>query len=116
MNYTIKTPSANRLKREILDKVSDKKDANGREITTWKCVLTETNDIVLVHTAEQWEEKGCLRLTPGNVGEELQVRFYYWNYCNDENKANGDDRYLLGRFTELVLVHFSYFIDRIVIE
>lgn len=116
MTYTIKAPSANRLKREILDKVSDKKDANGKEITSWKCVLTETNDVVLVHTDEQWEKKGCLKLTSGNVGKELQIRFYYWDYCNEENKANGDDKYLLGRFTELILVHFSYFMDRIVIE
>ena len=115
MNYTIKTPSANRLKREILDKVSDKKDSNGKEITTWKCVLTETNDVVLVHTAEQWEEKGYLQLIPSIAGIELQVRFHYWDICKDENRDNDYEKYLLGRFTELILVFLSYYIDKVII-
>ena len=45
---------------------------------------------------------------------ELQVRFHYWDSCDD--KYNDADKIILGRFTELVLVHFSYFIDKIVIE
>ena len=32
MNYIIYTPSAAKLKREILDRVSDKIDANGKGI------------------------------------------------------------------------------------
>ena len=45
---------------------------------------------------------------------ELQVRFHYWDSWEDRN--NDDDKIILGRFTELLLVHFSYFVDRIVIE
>ena len=116
MNYTIKTPSANRLKKEILNRVSEKADANGKGIATWQCVETDTNEVVLVHTKDQWEEKGCLKLTPTIAGNDLQVRFHYWSSFDENNKCNDDEKYLLGRFTELILVHFFYYIDKVVIE
>lgn len=67
-----------------------------------------------MHTVEQWAEKGCIQLTPMIGLEELQVRFQYWDDC--EEQTNDDDKYMLGRLTELLLVHFKYFVDKIVIE
>lgn len=56
MNYIIHTPSAVRLKKEILESVSNNRDArslsnrlqpevrkNGKDIVTWKCVETKAN-------------------------------------------------------------------------
>lgn len=63
MNYIIHTPSAARLKTEILDRVSDKADADGKGIVTWQVAETDSGEKVLV-----------------------------------------------------LLVHFSYFVDKIVIE
>ena len=114
MNYIIHTPSAVRLKKEILESVSNNRDANGKDIVTWKCVETETNDRVLVHTTYQWEKKGCIALKHNTSHNELQVRFHYWDSC--EERSNDDDKYMLGCFTELLLVHFYYYIDKIVIE
>ena len=114
MNYVIHTPSAVRLKKEILESVSNNAGANGKTITTWQCVETEANDRVLVHTTEQWEEKGYITLKHNKSHNELKVRFHYWDSCED--RSNDDDKIMLGRFTELVLVHFSYFIDKITIE
>ena len=102
MNYIIHTPSARRLKDEILGRVSDKVDGNG------------SADKALVLTEGQWAEKGCVTLTQVEGRNDLQVRFHYWETC--EKRDNGDDKYIFGRFTELILVHFSYFIDKIVIE
>ena len=112
MNYIIDTPSAARMKKEILDRVSKKVDANGKGIATWQ--VAETDGKGLVHTSDQWAEKGCIALKqePGN--NMLQVRFYYWDSCED--RENGDDKIMLGRFTELLLVHFSYFVDKVTIE
>ena len=104
MNYIIHTPSARRLKDEILGRVSDKVDGNG----------TDCADKALVLTEGQWAEKGCVTLTQVAGTNDLQVRFHYWETW--EKRDNGDDKYILGRFTELILVHFSYFIDKIVIE
>lgn len=41
MNYIIQTPSATRLKDEILDYVSAKADADGIGIATWQAVETD---------------------------------------------------------------------------
>lgn len=116
MNYTIKTPSAKKLKQEILDRVSEKADVNGKGIATWKCVETYSGDIVLAHTEDQWGEKGCLQLIPSIAGTEVLVQFHYWDSCNPNNKSNDDDKYILGRFTELLLVHFFYMVDKIILE
>ena len=114
MNYNIHTPNAVKLKKEILDSVLAGADSNGKGIDTWKCVETEANDKVLVHTTDQWEEKGCITLKHNTSHNELKVRFHYWDTCED--RSNDDDKIMLGRFTELVLVHFSYYIDEISIE
>ncbi len=114
MNYIIQTPSARKLKDEILTRVTAKVDGNGIGITTWQCVETDSAEKVLVLTEGQWAEKGCITIKQIAGSNELQVRFFYWETC--ESRENGDDKFMLGRFTELLLVHFSYLIDRIVIE
>ena len=127
MNYVIHTPSAARLKTEILDKVSEKVDARsisdrllpeerkkGKGITTWQCVETGSTERVLVHTADQWAEKGYITLIHLLGRNELQARFFYWDSCEDMDVD--DDKYMFGRFTELLLVHFSYYVDKIIIE
>lgn len=114
MNYIIQTPSATRLKKEILDSVSVGTDANGKSIDAWKCTETDDSDKVLVHTTDQWEDKGCISLKIEPIRSELKVRFLFWETCN--NQDNGDDKIMLGRFTELLLVHFKYLVDKIIIE
>ena len=114
MNYIIQTPSARKLKEEIFARVIDKVDGNGIGITTWQCVETDSADRVLVLTKDQWAEKGCITITQAVGSNELKVRFFYWETC--EGRENGDDKYMLSRFTELILVHFSYFVDKILIE
>ena len=114
MNYIIQTPSAMRLMNEILDRVSEKVDANGKGIVTWQVAETDGNDKVLVHTTDQWAEKGCIVLKQEPEHNVLQVRFHYWDSCKEQ--SNDDEKILLGRFTELLLVHFSYFVDKITIE
>lgn len=114
MNYIIQTPSARRQKEEILKSVSEKADANGNGIVNWQCVETDGGDKALVLTEGQWAEKGCITLTKVAGRNELQVRFFYWESW--VNRENGDDKYMLGRFTELLLSHFHYFIDRVIIE
>lgn len=114
MNYIIYTPSATRLRKEILDRVSEKADANGKGIATWQCIKTDIGEKVLVYTVDQWAEKGCLTIKQESVRNELHVKFCYWDSWEDRD--NDDAKYMLGRFTEFLLVHFSYFIDKIIIQ
>ncbi len=114
MNYIIHTQSAVKLKKEIFGRVSEKVDSDGKGIVTWQCVETDSNEKVLVHNRDQWAEKGCISIKHDLVRNELQAKFHYWDSCKD--REDGDDNYMLGRFTELLLVHFSYLIDKIIIE
>lgn len=127
------------MKKEILDRVSEKAavergqskevlsdcraeagsalakaDANGKSIIIWQVAVTDGSEKVLVHTTEQWAEKGCIALKQVPGRNELQVRFHYWDSWEDRN--NDDDKIMLGRFTEFLLVHFSYFVDKVTIE
>ena len=81
MNYIIQTPSAARLKKEIIDRVEAKVDANGKGIATWQVAETDGNGQVLVHTTDQWAEKGCIALKQVPGRNELLVRFHYWDSC-----------------------------------
>ena len=114
MNYIIQTPSARRLKEEIIKRVSDRVDGNGNDIANWQCEETDGGDKALVLTEGQWAEKGCITLTQVTGRNELQVRYFKWE--NGVERENGDDKYMLGRFTELLLSHFTYFVDRVIIE
>lgn len=114
MNYIIKSPSATKLKNEILDCVSQKVDVNGKGIALWQCEETDSNERVLVHIVDQWREKGCIIITNDVIRNEINVRFHYWDSCID--RSIDDDKYMLGQFTELILIHFSYLIDKIIIE
>lgn len=114
MNYIIQTPSARRLKEEIVKIVESKADGNENGIVNWQCVDIDGGDKALVLTEGQWAEKGCITLTQVIGRSELLVRFFYSETC--EARDNNVDKYMLGRFTELLLSHFAYFIDRVVIE
>lgn len=89
MPYTIHTPSAARLKKEILNRVSAKVDGDGKGIATWQCVEIAAGERVLVHTTDQWAEKGCTALKQEYGRNELQVKFHYWDSCED--RCSDDD-------------------------
>lgn len=91
MLYTIHTPSAARLKKEILNRVLAKVDTDGKGIATWQCVEIAAGERVLVHTTDQWAEKGCIALKQEYGRNELQVKFHYWDSCED--RCNDDDKY-----------------------
>lgn len=62
MNYIIQTPSAARLKKEIIESVSVKADANDKAIASWNSVETDNGDRVLVHTqTTNGRKKGIFR-------------------------------------------------------
>ena len=114
MTYTIHTPSATRLKNEIIDRVSAGADANGVSIDTWKCVETEDGDKVLTYNVDGWVEKGCIALKQNQTHNQIKVIYCSWE--DGKERENDDDKIMLSRFTELILVHFRYFIDKLTIE
>ena len=88
-------------------------DPQGVAIDTWDFKTTDEGEEVLIHTTQQWDKKGCISLTESEDNDDVQVSFYYWSSFKKE-KWNGDeDKYYLGRFTELILVHFYPQIDSV---
>jgi hypothetical protein len=101
MKYTIKTDDAAKLKEIILSCVEKKKD-----IITWDVKVTDKEEKVLIHVTDQWEDKGNLHLTASKDNKELKVTSKYWTKFKKEDRSGDEDKYLFGRFTELLLVHF----------
>ena len=106
MKYIIKTLDAKSTISTIIDCVKKGKDRDGSEIQSWSVQKTSTDEEVLVHTPQQWDEKGCLKLHANKDNDEIEVIFCYWSTFPKEQRNDNDGRYILGRFTELILVHF----------
>lgn len=83
-----------------------KTDPQGKAIDTWDYKKADDNEEVLIHTTQQWNKKGCLSLTASKDNDFIQVKFHYWRKFKKEERSGDEDKYYLGRFTELILVHF----------
>lgn len=90
-------------------------DPQGKTIDTWDYTTADDNEDVLIHTTQQWEEKGCLSLTASEDDDYVLVKFHYWSSFKKEERSGDEDKYYLGRFTELILVHFYPQIERVAI-
>lgn len=119
MEYKITTDNAKKAVKTIFDCVKKGEDPQEKNIQTWGVELTKENEQVLVHTAktfegeQQWANKGCLAFTPNKENDVITVKFYYWNTYPEEQRDENDKNYILGRFTELMLVHFPNLFQKI---
>ncbi len=118
MIYKIETNDAQLLRNEIVECIKQGKDEFEREIDTWKIEIVNKNRDVLVHNTDQWKEKGNLHL---DIDEQdnskiICVTFHYWKKCPKEERSKDDEKYILGRFTELILVHFGNQVNSIEIS
>ena len=122
MGYKIKTDDAKKAVKIIFDCVKKREDPQEKNIQTWDVASTKENEQVLVHTAktfegeQQWANKGCLAFTPNKENDVITVKFYYWDTYPEEQCDENDKNYILGRFTELMLVHFPNLFQKIVIS
>jgi len=107
MLYIIKTADAKVMRDDIISRIEKKKDPNGKEIRSWDVTTPkDSQEKVLIHMTDQWEDKGNLHLIPSKDNKELEVFFRYWSGFKEEYRSGDEEKYLLGRFTELLLVHF----------
>lgn len=90
-----------------------KKDPQGGTIDTWDFKTTDDGEEVLIHTTQQWDKKGCLSLTESEDNDYVLVKFHYWSSFKKEERSGDEGMYYLGRFTELILVHFYPQIDSV---
>lgn len=107
MSYKIHTKDATAAIAEILKQVKADKDKNNKKIGTWSVKIISKGEELLVHTTEQWEKKGCIELSSNDSNDIVFVKFYYWDSFKKEDRSGDEGKYYLGRFTELLLVHFE---------
>lgn len=107
MQYIIKMEDATKLRNTIFTGIKGKKDPSGKEIRSWDVTTPKDSDEeVLIHTTDQWEDKGNLHLRVSKDNKEIEVYFRYWSGFPEKERSGNEAEYLYGRFTELILVHF----------
>lgn len=73
------------------------------KLRTWKIVYNDKKEVLYTHTPEQWNEKAMIK--PYYQEGKLRLQISWWTKNGDPGKEiNG---YITGRFTEVLLVHFS---------
>ena len=91
-------------------------DPQGVAIDTWDITSTDKDVEVLIHTTQQWEKVGNIHLDASNENDYIIASFHYWSSFKEEERNGDEYKYYLGRFTELILVHFYPQIESVVIS
>jgi len=123
MRYKILTDDANLVINTILDCIEKGKGLNGEDILTWgiQYVFKRTPNGLkqikyIVHSPEQWDKKGGIKLKADITNKFILVTFHYWNSFPIGERVGDEEKYILGRCTELLLVHFENIIESITID
>ena len=113
MTYTIFTNDANKAIKTIFDCVKKGEDPQKVGIDSWEIQKGTSGKEHLVHTPQQWSDKGYLDLIANSDNDRISVNFYYWSNYPSDQRNNVDEKYILGRFSELLLVHFDAQYNRV---
>ena len=116
MEYIIKTDFPEHSMTAIIEGTEKNEDEKGSSIETWSIKTIAGGKKAFVHIVDAWENKGCVILSANNKNGEIRATFHYWTSCSETEKHPYDAKYMLGRFTELILVHFESCYDKIIIE
>ena len=90
------TKNPKTLKSAIDKKINDK------ELKTWVIVKNDKNEILYSHIPEQWKEKAMPK--PYIYADRIEFIIRWWN--KNEEPDEGTKGYILGRFIEILMVHF----------
>lgn len=107
MTYEIYTNNATELIKKIFTCCENGEDLRGVDIDTWDTTQTKNGIKVLIHTTNQWEDKCNIHIDPSPENDVIIVKARYWKKFAEEKRSGTELDYLLGRFTELILVHFK---------
>ncbi len=90
------TNSAKELKDAINKKIKD------GELKTWEIVRNKDQEVLYSHIPEQWNQKAMVKPFIGKQKLTLAIR--WWKHEKSNEATSG---YILGRFTEILMVHFK---------
>lgn len=83
-------------------KNSINKKINDNELKTWEIVKNNENEVLYSHTPDQWKEKAMPK--PYIYDNRVVFIIKWWNQNEDPDEATKG--YILGRFVEILMVHF----------
>ena len=84
----------------LLDKITKK--ITNKELETWEIKRNDKNEILFSHIPEQWKEKAMPK--PYIKKDSLDFVISWWSKNGEpEKRIQG---YILGRFIEILMVHF----------
>jgi len=95
MEITVYTKNA----KDLLSKMSKK--IKNDELKTWDIIKDRENNDLFSHTPDQWKEKAMLKSKINS--ENLKFIICWWEGKEPEERIKG---YILGRFIEVLMVHF----------
>jgi len=76
------------------------------DLKTWKIVIDADDNILYTHTPPQWNEEALIE--PKVLQNKVVFEITFWKGKPKPSKETAG--YYLGRFTEILLVHFrNYF-------
>ena len=107
MQYTISTNDAKKAINTIFGCVKKGEDLQKVGIDSWIVQKGTSGNEHLVHTPQQWSDKGYIDLIANSDNNKISVKFNYWGDFPQDQRNVVDEKYILGRFTELLLVHFD---------
>lgn len=106
MEIIIKCENANALKNAIIRAVEDKK------LKTWEVRVDCNNERLLTHvtSTRQWQDDAMLYLESDPSIDPLDydkliVGIAWWENRHEPDRK--EQSYIIGRFTEVLLAHFS---------
>lgn len=80
---------------------SIKKDINDGELKTWEIKKDNKGETLFNHIPPQWSDKALLK--PSILDEKLILSINWWKGYEPEDNIKG---YILGRFIEILMVHY----------
>lgn len=79
------------------------------DLKTWSIVKNDKDEILYSHTPQQWNEKAMMK--PSTRVDRVTFLVSWWNKNGDPGvDVRG---YILGRFTETLIVHFRNYFSRL---
>ncbi len=100
MKIIVHTQNAETLFNSIRSKIEKK------ELKTWEIKKNTKDEILYNHTPEQWSNAVLIKPLSHEKGLEMKVLWWDDNEPNEAIKG-----YVLGRFTEILMVHFRQLFD-----
>ena len=95
MKIIVHTTKAKTLYDAINTKIEKK------ELKTWEIKRNSKKEILYNHTPDQWSDAALVK--PLNHKDGLELRISWWDDNEPDEATKG---YILGRFTEILMVHF----------